>query len=61
MSPYWRQINLLLLLRRDRGKKIACIEEIAFRKGWITKENILNMLEKEDNSNYREYLEGLLD
>ena len=53
--------QFIAAVEKRQGQKIACIEEIAFRKGWITKENILNMLEKEDNSNYREYLEGLLD
>ena len=53
--------QFIAAVEKRQGQKIACIEEIAFRKGWITKENLLNMLEEEDNSSYREYLEGLLD
>ncbi|MDC0127601.1 glucose-1-phosphate thymidylyltransferase RfbA [Methylophilaceae bacterium] len=44
-----------------QGQKIACIEEISFRKGWITKDNLLQLAEEKYNNNYREYLKGLID
>ena len=48
-------------VEKRQGQKIACIEEIAYRKGWITKENLLSLAEEKYNNNYREYLKGLID
>ena len=48
-------------VEKRQGQKIACIEEISFRKGWITKANLLNLAEEKYNNNYREYLKGLID
>ena len=48
-------------VEKRQGQKIACIEEISFRKGWISKENLLSLAEEEYNNNNREYLKGLLD
>ena len=48
-------------VEKRQGQKIACIEEISFRKGWITKANLLNLAEEKYNNNYREYLKGLIN
>ena len=48
-------------VEKRQGQKVACIEEISFSKGWITKENLLSLAEEKYNNNYREYLKGLLD
>jgi len=48
-------------VEKRQGQKIACIEEISFRKGWITKENLVNLAEVKYNNHYREYLKGLID
>jgi glucose-1-phosphate thymidylyltransferase len=48
-------------VEKRQGQKIACIEEISFRKGWITNENLLSLAEEKHNNNYREYLKGLID
>jgi len=48
-------------VEKRQGQKIACIEEISYRKGWITKENLLSLAEEKYNNNYREYLKGLID
>jgi len=47
-------------VEKRQGQKIACIEEISFRKGWITKDNLLSLAEEKYNNNYQEYLKGLL-
>ena len=47
-------------VEKRQGQKIACIEEISFRKGWITKDNLLSLAEEKYNNKYREYLKGLI-
>lgn len=43
-----------------QGLKIACLEEIAFEKGWIEKEQILSRISSLKNSSYGIYLKKLL-
>ncbi len=39
-----------------QGLKIGCIEEIAYRMGFINKEELLKIAEKYNKNNYGEYL-----
>ena len=39
-----------------QGLKIACLEEIAFHHGWITKEKLLKQAEALKKTNYGQYL-----
>ena len=39
-----------------QGLKIGCIEEIAYRKGFINREELLKIADKYNNNNYGEYL-----
>ena len=43
-------------VENQQGLKIACLEEIALSKGWITKEIVLDRAMKLKNSPYGEYL-----
>lgn len=43
-------------IEKRQGFKIACLEEIAFRNGWITKNNLINSAEGLSNSEYGKYL-----
>jgi glucose-1-phosphate thymidylyltransferase len=44
-----------------QGLKVACPEEIAFFKGWIDREQVLELAEPLRNSGYGEYLVELLE
>ena len=43
-----------------QGFKIGCIEEIAWREGWITDEKLETLAQSLYKSGYGEYLLGLL-
>ena len=47
-------------IEQRQGYKIACLEEIAFRNGWITKEKILEIAKPLSKNGYGEYLYSLI-
>lgn len=48
------------VLEKRQGFKISCIEEIAFKKGYINHEQVLMAAEKYGKSGYGQYLRKLL-
>jgi len=42
-----------------QGYKIACLEEIAYNNGWISKENVLSIAKKLIKTSYGQYLKEL--
>jgi glucose-1-phosphate thymidylyltransferase len=51
--------NFVATLQRRQGLQIACLEEIAFRKGWLTAEDLLRRAAGLRNSEYGAYLQEL--
>lgn len=49
------------ILEKRQGLKIACLEEIAWRSGWVSAEFILHNAKKNSNSEYSGYLIKLLE
>lgn len=47
-------------IEHRQGYKIACLEEIAFNNGWITKEKILEIAKPLAKNGYGEYLYSLV-
>ena len=47
-------------IEKRQGYKVACIEEIAWRNGWMSDESLLNCAEKLGKSKYGQYLTMLL-
>jgi glucose-1-phosphate thymidylyltransferase len=47
-------------LENRQGLKIACLEEIAFNKKWISKKNIINAIKFYGKCGYSQYLANLL-
>jgi glucose-1-phosphate thymidylyltransferase len=43
-------------IERRQGFKIACLEEIALRQGWVTKESVLHRANQLSKSEYGRYL-----
>lgn len=48
--------NFIQAVEHRQGLKVACLEEIAFLKGYISKEQLLNLAEKLKKNAYGEYL-----
>ncbi|SDE46945.1 glucose-1-phosphate thymidylyltransferase RfbA [Riemerella columbipharyngis] len=47
------------VLEKRQGFKISCIEEIAYKKGFINKEQVLKAAEKYGKSGYGDYLKNI--
>ena len=48
--------NYIEVLENRQGLKIGCVEEVAYSKGYITKEDLLDVAKEFYNNNYGEYL-----
>ena len=48
------------ILQERQGYKIACLEEIAFRKGWLTEGQFEEIIAKSKSLSLRTYLESIL-
>jgi len=46
-------------IENRQGLKVACLEEIAFNKGWITRDQLLAKAEKLKKTGYGQYLDKL--
>lgn len=53
--------NLIKTIEFHKGLKVACLEEIAFNRGWITKEELLKTAAKFNNNKYGEYLRKVIN
>ena len=52
-------ISFVKVLESNTQKKIACLEEIAFIMGYITKEELKKQAQKFNSNDYGQYLEGI--
>jgi glucose-1-phosphate thymidylyltransferase len=53
--------NFIATIEHRQGIKVACIEEIAHRRGYINDEQLRQLTEAMPGSGYRAYLEALLE
>lgn len=51
--------NFVQVIEQRQGLKIGCIEEIAFRRGFITKDQLLELAKPLEKSGYGVYLKNL--
>lgn len=52
--------NFIATVEARQGLKIACLEEIAYRNGWISKETVMKLAEPLKKNQYGQYLINLL-
>ena len=47
-------------IEKRQGLKVACLEEIAYKKGWITKEQLIEQAKPMAKNEYGQYLQRLV-
>jgi len=52
--------NYIATIERRQGLKIGCIEEIAYRMGYIDKSQLKKVIYKMSENSYRKYLDNIL-
>ena len=53
--------NYIEVIEKRQGLKVACLEEIAFRKGWISAEKLRTVAAPMIKNQYGQYLLSLID
>ena len=53
--------NFVKTVETHQHRKIACLEEIAYRNGWISREDVLRAYEELKKNQYGQYLKDVLD
>ena len=53
--------NFIATIEKRQGLKIACIEEIAYRRGFIDRDQLLRLADRYKNNQYGKYLRRIAD
>ena len=53
--------NFVMTMEKHQHRKIACLEDIAYTNGWITREDVLETYEVLKKNQYGQYLKDVLD
>ncbi len=60
IQDYYNATNYISAIENRQGLKIACLEEIAFKQGWIKKSDIIRAIKFYGNCEYSNYLKNLI-
>lgn len=53
--------NFVMTMEKHQHRKIACLEDIAYMNGWITREDVLATYEVMKKNQYGQYLKDVID
>ena len=53
--------NFVKTVEKHQHRKIACLEEIAYLNGWITKNDVMKLYEELKKNQYGQYLKDIID
>jgi len=53
--------NFIMTMEKHQHRKIACLEDIAYMNGWITREDVLETYEVMKKNQYGQYLKDVID
>jgi len=51
--------NFISIMQRQQGFNIACLEEISFNNGWISRDNLIELVSNKDSS-YHNYIRNII-
>ena len=60
IEDFYKTSTFVSAIENRQGFKIACLEEIAYLNGWITKKNILTAIKFYGNCEYSSYLKKFI-
>ena len=60
VDDFYDASNFISTIENRQGLKIACLEEISFKNGWINKFNIREAIKFYGNCKYSNYLKNLI-
>ena len=60
IQDYYNASNYISSIENRQGLKIACLEEIALKNGWIKQKDIFESIKFYGNCNYSNYLKKLI-
>jgi glucose-1-phosphate thymidylyltransferase len=61
IKDFYDASNYISTIENRQGLKIACLEEISLKNGWIKKYNIRNAIKFYGNCEYSKYLKTIID
>jgi len=61
IKDFYDASNYISTIENRQGLKIACIEEISFKNGWIKKEHVVKAIKFYGNCDYSKYLKSIID
>lgn len=53
--------NFIKTVETHQHRKVACLEEISYLNGWITKQQLINIYDSMKNNEYGKYLKDIID
>lgn len=53
--------NFVMTMEKHQHRKLACLEDIAYMNGWITREDVLEAYEVMKKNQYGQYLKDVVD
>jgi glucose-1-phosphate thymidylyltransferase len=53
--------NFIQIIEERQGMKISCLEEVAWRNGWLNDQELIQRAEEYKSSPFSTYLRGLLN
>jgi len=53
--------NFIQIIEERQGMKVSCLEEVAWRNGWLSNEELVQRADEYKSSPFADYLRGLLD
>lgn len=53
--------NFVMTMEKHQHRKLACLEDIAYMNGWITREDVMETYEVMKKNQYGQYLKDVID